>query len=51
MELKRHGVGSAVYDYPVELVWRGIAGGKSVEIQPLNEDEYAAEPPANTMLS
>lgn len=39
MAYTRHAKGSRVYSYPVELVWRSIAGGART-VQPIDEAKY-----------
>lgn len=52
MGFKRKAMGSEVYDYPVELVWKSIAGKSDVTIDPLDEDTYnSREPDRNTVFT
>ena len=51
MELKRRGAGSAVYDYPVELVWRSIANDKGAKIDPIDDETFSGTPPENVIYT
>lgn len=51
MELKRRSAGSAVYDYPVELVWRSISNDKNAKIEPIDDETFNAAPPENVIYT
>lgn len=50
--MKRRGTAINEYEYPVELVWRSIVGGKAEGFQSMDAEEYEnAKPKAGTIYT